>query len=311
VWQCLVRLLARSDNVLDASLALTTLTLSYTELISVALADGYLERQRGLIVERDRDRRDLLDNILQGTLDRHADTLRLASSFALVPGGDFLVVILRGRGERIPQSPQALTHAAETLRRHFASGIAQPFVVVRHNEIVSIAPLARVRAASIAHLVRQAHAELTHADDTWIAGVSTSCAGLLEVARGYDEARLALESASRQTTGGVCALLETRVSDYLVEHADATALRMVPVVARRLFESSAASDIVLTETLREYARAEREVRVAAERLVVHPNTVAYRLQKLERALARDFSCFTDFVEVLTWLRLVDRARPGP
>src|SRR6266446_2878315 len=62
VWERLVRLLAGLDNILDASLALTTLTLSYTELISGALAEGYVEQQRQMLVERDRDRRDLLEN---------------------------------------------------------------------------------------------------------------------------------------------------------------------------------------------------------------------------------------------------------
>ena len=44
VWGRLVQLLAGLDNILDASRALTTLTLSYTELISGALAEGYVER---------------------------------------------------------------------------------------------------------------------------------------------------------------------------------------------------------------------------------------------------------------------------
>jgi Polyketide cyclase / dehydrase and lipid transport len=49
---------------------------------------------------------------------------------------------------------------------------------------------------------------------SWCAGISTVCAGLGEVARGYQEARLATE----MTTHGqqVCALFELRVSDYLL-----------------------------------------------------------------------------------------------
>src|SRR5207237_8639741 len=99
VWERLVRLLAGFDDALDAVLALTTLTLSYTDVISAALAEGYVERQRSMLAEVDRGRRDLLENILQGTVERQTDTLSLAASFALVHGGHFLVQVVRRGSE--------------------------------------------------------------------------------------------------------------------------------------------------------------------------------------------------------------------
>src|SRR5215469_16185570 len=63
VWQRLVRILADLDAGIDAALSLSTLTLSYTELISVALAEGYVDHQRGTLMQLDRGRRDLLDHI--------------------------------------------------------------------------------------------------------------------------------------------------------------------------------------------------------------------------------------------------------
>ena len=97
-------------------------------------------------------------------------------------------------------------------------GVAQPFVVVRHGEVVSIAPVARARPAAIARLVRLAHAELAQRGERCAVGISTLCAGLGEVARGYQEARYALESVSPEA--GARVLLDLRVSDYLVERAD-------------------------------------------------------------------------------------------
>jgi DNA-binding PucR family transcriptional regulator len=181
--------------------------------------------------------------------------------------------------------------------------VAQPFVVMRHGELISIASLARARWAAIAQLVRHAHSELGQRGEAWAGGISTVCAGLVEVARGYQEARLAFESAAAE--GGVCALLELRVHDFVLEHADGTAVRMIPPSARRLLESVASGDRVLLETLRAYARAEMSVRDAADSLDVHPNTVSYRLEKLSRLLDRDVSRFSDLVEVLSWLRILD------
>ncbi|HLZ32343.1 MAG TPA: helix-turn-helix domain-containing protein [Chloroflexota bacterium] len=311
VWERLVQLLAGQDNILDASLALTTLTLSYTELISGVLAEGYVERQRQLLVQIDRDQRDFLEDVLRGTFERQVDSPRLTSTFALVPGADFLVLVVHAcPTESGPHAGDSLTRAAETLKRHFALGVAQPFVVVRHAEIISIAPVARARPAAIAHLTRQALAELEqHAGERWVAGVSTVCAGLAEVARGYQEARLAADSAP--AGGGVYALLERRVSDYLVERADGTAVRMVPPAARRLFDSPYPDDQVLVRTLLTYASADMAVAATADQLSIHPNTVSYRLRKLSRLLDRDVSTFSSLVEVVTWARIIDQARAKP
>src|SRR5579859_5654534 len=151
VWERLVQLLAGQDNILDASLAQTTLTLSYAELISGVLAEGYVERQRQLLVQIDRDQRDFLEDVLRGTFERQVDSPRLTSTFALVPGADFLVLVVHAcPTESGPHAGDSLTRAAETLKRHFDLGVAQPFVVVRHAEIISIAPVARARPAAIA-----------------------------------------------------------------------------------------------------------------------------------------------------------------
>src|SRR5258708_3337525 len=108
VWERMVRVLARLDNDLNAALALTTLTLNYTELISAALAEGYVERQRGMLVQLDRDRRDLLATRLRGTPDRPGDELQRASQFALVPGGDFLVVLITRLSAPATPTPEIL-----------------------------------------------------------------------------------------------------------------------------------------------------------------------------------------------------------
>jgi DNA-binding PucR family transcriptional regulator len=304
VWQRLVRLLEGSDDVLQSSLALTSLTLAYTEQISSALAEGYTERQRLLLLQIDRDRRDLLERILRGTFDRRSDTARAASQFALVPGGDYLVVVVSDSSTSTESlNGETLTHAAETLRRHFALGVAQPFVVVRHAEVVCVLPLARARAAALVHLTRQSLAQLRERGQRWHAGISTVCAGLAEVSRGYQEALLAADLATATSETPVCALLELRVSEYLLARADVTATRMIPTAWRQLCESPHPDDRALVETLVAYLKADLSVAATAERLAVHPNTVSYRLRKAAQRLDRDLSRFSDLVEVLTWIRI--------
>jgi sugar diacid utilization regulator len=305
VWECLVRVMADLDNVLDAALALTTLTLNYTELISSELAEAYAETQRQWHLELDRERRDLLETILDGRSERRVEAWPPEPSFGLTPNADYLVLVLTRISDDPSPSSESLTRGAEAARRHLSLGVAQPLVVVRLGEVVSILPLARVRPAAIAVLARRAHVELSQRGERWAGGISTVCAGLGEVARGYQEALVAMQSA--MTAGLVCALLETRVSEYLVGRADGTALRMIPPAARRLLESDHPADRLLVETAVAYGRADMSVRAAADALDVHPNTVTYRLHKLGQALARDPTRFSDLAEILTWVRVVEHA----
>jgi hypothetical protein len=300
VWERLVCLVGDRSDAFDAMLALTTLTLSYTDTISAALADGYVESQRRQVADSDRDRRELLEHLLHSRLPHDVEMTRLASVFDLTPGGEVLVVVL-GQPTAANGSSEVLGRAAETVRRHLSVLVAQPFVVAREQEIVAIVALARGRTTSVGKVVRQAHAELVERDAPWAGGVSTVCAGLAEVARGYEEARRALESVGG---GCVAVLLEMPVNEYLLQRADATAVRLVPPAARRLFESNLAADTILVETLQAYARADMSVRIAAQRLCVHPNTVTYRLEKLERVLGRDPRRFSDLVEITAWAGLI-------
>ena len=98
------------------------------------------------------------------------------------------------------------------------------------------------------------------------------------------------------------------MSDYLIDRADGTALRMIPPAGRQLFESPRPDDQLLVETLQAYARADMALAATAEQLAVHPNTVAYRLRKVSRLLERDVTRFSDLAEVGAWARIVARAR---
>jgi DNA-binding PucR family transcriptional regulator len=219
----------------------------------------------------------------------------------LTATSELLVAVLSAAG-LAPGTSEQLTRAADILRRHVCVAVAQPLVVVRQQEIVAVLPTGRARANGLAKHIRAAHGELTQRGEPWAGGISTVCAGISEARRGYDEARQARDWA--HADAGVVALLEARVSDYLLQRADATAQRMIPAAARRLFESVAPADRVLVETLLAYVAADMAVRITAERISVHPNTVTYRLDKVRQLLGRDPTRYSDLVELLTWARLL-------
>jgi sugar diacid utilization regulator len=278
---------------------LTAVTFSYTHAINLAVAAAYMRESEALAAWRERGRRDLLDALLAGDAD--ADSLaRRAESLGLRTGAPSLVVVAQA-GE----DPNAVRIAAQAL------ALGDAFVVPRHDEVTAVVPVYARRGpnevsaelARAADRLRRAHGiELR-------AGVSTVCAGAGEIARGYAEARRALRHVP--AAGGATALEQVGLFDYLAAGADAGAERLVPDAARRLAAADAGQSGALAATLRAYADCDLNVARTAARLVVHPNTVHYRLRRVADMSGRDPRRFGDLVELLTALKLLARDGPPP
>ncbi len=169
------------------------------------------------------------------------------------------------------------------------------FVVARHDEVVAIVPVYVRRGPSRAARGARAHRRAVARNHGVVlhAGVSTTCAGLSEIARGYGEATRALRHGP-----GVVALEEIALADYLTAGADETARRLIPRGIDKLD--------ALAPTLQAYADADLNVARAAERLAVHPNTVHYRLRRVQELTGRDPRRFAELVELTTALRMLAR-----
>jgi DNA-binding PucR family transcriptional regulator len=135
-------------------------------------------------------------------------------------------------------------------------------------------------AARVAAALSTARERLEDRGISIAVGMSTVHDGLAAVPAAYHEASLALEALGERA--GVRALCEMGVSDYLVLRAgDRTAWRLVPPKVRAFVEEDARQGAVLSDTLIAYLSCDLSVKLAAERLFVHPNTAHYRLAKIE------------------------------
>jgi sugar diacid utilization regulator len=108
----------------------------------------------------------------------------------------------------------------------------------------------------------------------------------------------------------VTALAELSAFDYLTLRADATARRLVPSAIRRFVEEDTAAGGALTNTLLEYAAADLNAKVAAQRLYIHVNTAHHRLARIEEKTGCDVRNFADVQELLIAIKLVDGQRSG-
>jgi PucR C-terminal helix-turn-helix domain/GGDEF-like domain len=297
VWEAVVGAAGTSPEGMRTAQALTALTFRYTHAISVAVADAYLRESNALASEAERGRRNLLDHLLSGH-GPGAEEERRAEALGL-PQGDHAVIAAVAAAE----TEDATTLIARALSR---AEPAQPFVVVRQAEVIAVLPVYVRRGPRdlAAALERRAEVLERNHGVRLRAGVSSVCRGLGELGRGYGEAHRALAHAGAD--GGVAALDEIPLLDYLAAAADETAERLIPAGAEVLLQRDRTG--ALAETLRAYADCDLNVRRTAARMIVHPNTVHHRLRRIHELTGRDPRRFAELAELTAALRLLGRDR---
>ena len=297
VWDAIVRLAPATEAGRQAALTLARPAMQYIDVVSTHVAESYLNEERRLLATADRERRDLLENLLAGRLPADA---RLPAVAAGIASHEELIVVVAHVLSDGPADPNDLHRAADVFGAQSAGPEAEPLVVVRQGEIVAVIPagdqqpdpLARYRGAQ--DMLAERRAIRTRI------GVSAGVAGLEGVARGYAEARQALLRTSDESP--LVALEDLSTFDYVVATADPAAWQ----VARRTADALASAG-ALSDTVMAYVDSDLDVAAAARRLDVHPNTVRYRLRRVAELTGRDPACFHDLVELATVIRMA-RAR---
>jgi hypothetical protein len=270
---------AATPEGLRAALALTRMVMEYTDSISGALAEAYLRESQRLLAEAESLQRDLLEDLLAG---RSGAAMEARTRAAGLEPGAALQVAVAAAGD-LGRAVEAVDHQ---LRMARVGGLR----VARHDELVIVAPA----AASLRQLLGWAAAR-----EPLAAGISLPLSALAEIPRAHGEARRALALAP---AGGILRLADLTLLDYLLAEADDTARRLGPSGVDRL-------DAPLRETVLAYAASDLNVGATARRLHLHPNTVHYRLGRVERMTGRNVRHFADVVDLVAALRLRS-AEPG-
>jgi DNA-binding PucR family transcriptional regulator len=139
-------------------------------------------------------------------------------------------------------------------------------------------------------------------------GISTVAEGACELPRAYEEARAALDLVP--SGGGVAALPRLSPFDYLALRADDLARQLVDPRVRALLEEDRRRGDTLAATVRAFAEADLNLRLAADRLRVHHNTAHYRLRRIDERTGRNPRRIADLLELLVALAIRDGAGEG-
>jgi hypothetical protein len=291
----------------EAALQIAGRLMSHADRVSSAGALAYLDEVQGVWSDLEILRRDLLELLLAGT-DAEA-ARRHAASLGIVLADDYAVVVVRAR-EAAAETSMPATLRERTVLRSVVDAVrtrlgppGRPALVgVRHGEVVALCPAAD----------RDAHAEVRRG----CAGLATALAGpgfavglggrhegLAGVAVGFAEAREAALAAAAAEPGNAVAFDDVLVTHLLRTSPDADRLLgalLAPLVA---YDSERGAELVAT--LRAYVQSSFSPTRSAQRLIVHPNTVLYRLRRIRELTGRDPQDPDDLVLLALALKHLD------
>lgn len=291
LWQGVLSAAQDDQGAREAALQLVERIMVVIELGSTVAGEAYVEAQQHRLAERDRLRRDLVEDLLAYRTTFAGPKRSLLQAAGLGPQTRLLVA--SASSTMGSQVPDKLAAAASAI-----AGAGRGLAALRQDEIVGVMPLppgGAKAAVSGLQQVRAGHGALA-------IGVSTVHTGLHEVPEAYAEAQAAREALG--SSDGVLALPLLSAFDYLVLAEAQTARRLIRPEVRRFVAEDAAAGGALITTLVTYAASDLNAKVAAQRLHLHVNTAYYRLERIAERTGYDLRRLTDVVELLIAIRLL-------
>jgi len=277
-----------------AALTLAGPLMRYCDFASTLAGHAYVEFKQHAVADADRERRDLLEHLLDGRLPARGPLLAAAQGYGLSADARMVVVAAVAAGPN-PDADTALAASGAIARTTL--GDTRTLVVARQAEIVAVPVFSSgCDVARMCARVDAVHARLREDGLPLAMGVSTPATGVAELPRAYEEACAALAWVAEE--GGVAALPRMSPFDYLARSATETARRLVPPEVRELL-----ADERVCETIQALADADLRLARAAEILQVHPNTAQYRLRRIEERTGRNPRSVRGLIELLVAMNL--------
>ncbi|MCK2213806.1 helix-turn-helix domain-containing protein [Actinomadura sp. ATCC 31491] len=310
-WESLVERAGPTPAGREAALSLAVAQMRYCDFASTQAAYAYMEFQQYAAAEAVRESRGLLETLLAGGTPTRGRELAAAQAHGLAPEPRTPLMVVVAMLVEAPapvtaglnRDAEARHAACAALARTGGNG-ARTLSVVRQSEIVAVPVLGPgAEAEDVCDRLEAVVAGLAGEGIRLAMGVSTPAAGTAQIPQAYQEARAVLDFVPEE--GGVAALPRITPFQYLALRADDTARHLVDPRITALLEEDRARGGVLTATIRAFAAADLNLRTAAERLQIHPNTAQYRMRRIQERTGRSLRSINDLVELLVAIALQD------
>jgi sugar diacid utilization regulator len=270
----------------------------YTAEAVTVLVEAYTETVEGEHAGREIDRRELLEKLISRGVEDHS-LIRRAPRLGLEAGRNQAVVIARLVPSDTEEADPLCKHlVAEGIARASGRGASHAFVVVRPDDVVAVLDRGGDCAArAVLERVRGV-AHDRHSVDV-VAGIGTAFSELNGLRASYDEARRALRHSS-PARPIISSTEDITLFDDLAVSSGESVSGLIPSRTRQALQ-----DPTLRSTLHAYVEADLNVAAAAKALILHPNSVRYRLRRIASLTGQDPRRITDLFELSAAARVLD------
>ncbi len=249
-----------------------------------------LGRERVVAAASRRVRDDLVEGLLLGRARDPADAARWAAHLGYDPAREHKVVTVSFEGDE--------QRVRESIEHFMTTRAPEAIVSARESEVVVVAAalgqpgLADPRRLGQACLVRLA--ELFPGVPAVI-GIGGTCTAPEEIARSYDQAQRTTQTQWRLGRAGTVAAFEDLgIHRLLLQVPDLGELRSFAAeVLGKLAEHEQDHKSEYRSTLACYFRENNSPQRASRLLHVHPNTVAYRIKRIEEITGLQLDNYRD------------------
>jgi PucR C-terminal helix-turn-helix domain/GGDEF-like domain len=264
----------------DALRTLTAKLLTAQDLFTNAMAAGYRQEQTRRVVGDEAQRSVLIDALMHGRLFERCSVWEAADYLRLPSAGPFVVIaadIARSGMDALPDI-EAKLRSLDVSSAWRRLPDVQVGIVHVNNDRHLAAVLALVSRVAIAR-----------------AGVSARFDDLRDTPRGLRQARVTLRGRAEPGSpvsvfdGSILATAAVSAPDVMVELAS-------PVM-ECFADLSEEEREILFETFRAWRDHDGSMRTAGEMLFCHPNTVRYRMHRIEQRTGRSLTRPRDVAEL--------------
>jgi hypothetical protein len=265
-----------------------------------------LGRDRVVAAAATRVRYDLVEGLLSGKGGDAEDVLRWARHLGYDPECEHRVVsVVFSQRAASRELAQRVLAAVE---RSLTAAAPEAIIALRGDEVAVVLPDGG--ATPRAHRVTQACLDRVRdlfGDVALTAGVGGLCRAPTEIARSYDDARRAVEVTRRMGRAGTAvAFDDLGIHRLLLQVAEPAQLRaFADEVFGRLRARARGNAAEYLATLGCYFRANNSPQRASQILHVHPNTVTYRVRRVEELTELDFGNYRDRLMAQVALEILD------
>ncbi|MEU6371483.1 helix-turn-helix domain-containing protein [Streptomyces sp. NPDC046931] len=240
-------------------------------LYAEAVAEAHRETTAELTLQRQARRSALVEALFTGVIADRTTLWEAARELGLPERGPYAVVA----SESAAPGTEPLVGIETALRQ---AHLPSAWRLLPDQQIGLVALTTQAAESTGLRILRRAHARV---------GVSPGFHSLRETPQALRFARLAL--ASLPGSGPGVARFDDQPLAMVVAAAPAEAAHLVKVALGPLLDLPAPERARLVETLEHWFAAAGSAAVAAESLFVHPNTVRYRLRRVEELTGRSLS----------------------